>query len=477
MRVYIPDSFLNDLEKGPSHAVKALRRLVRTGAVTLWSSRKIKINNLPVQKSWPEMKDGFFHLNLKKRKIKGGVVEHIIQTFDNQSVPLFTISRENDLLLEEVNAAVKRVITSGRFVLGSEVEKLEKELSAYLNVKYAVTVNSGTDALELALRALIDHAPAGVITTPFTFHATVEAIFNAEHIPFFVDITETGFLMDATAVENFLKRECRKGRDGWIHSSGIPLRALLPVHLYGEPCNMEELEEIARSAKLVIIEDAAQAFGAVLTRKNQSFFAGTVSDAGAFSFYPSKPLGALGDGGAVVTSSQKVAEAVKKLRDHCRSGATHEGIGRNSRLDELQAAILRVKLKHVEKFQKRREQVAAYYMKHQRLFNDNLHLPHPRNHVKRHAWHLFTIRACGSTGREWVSLLRKHNVESRIYYPHLITDLPFIFTCSPQKHTEFPNAKQRTQEVFSVPMGGALSQKEINRVVQALTSSKHTKRK
>src|SRR5690554_1124894 len=258
-------------------------------------------------------------------------------------IPLADLSLTDHELRAEIESGMRAVFDSGRFISGPNVAALEDEVAAYLGVKHAVSCASGTDALHLTLRAL-DIGPGDeVITSPFTFFATVEAILYVGATPVFADIDPHTFTLDPAAVEAAISSATR---------------AVLPVHLYGQMADMDALHELAQHHHLKVIEDCAQAFGA---RRN-GLIAGSGSDAACFSFFPSKNLGAFGDGGLIACASDAVAA---RLRELCNHGSTqryvHRRVGYNSRLDELQAVVVRAKLKRVDAYNDARRRIARRY--------------------------------------------------------------------------------------------------------------------
>lgn len=259
------------------------------------------------------------------------------------SIPMVDVGEQYRSLKEQIDAALGEVLASGRFVLGPQVEQLEEELAAYLDLEHAITLNSGTDALVLALKAC-DIGPGDEVIVPtYTFVATAEAVGLVGARPVFVDCAPGSFTLDPAGVERAV---------------GPRTRAVIPVHLFGEPAPLEPLVRLCGDRGLRLIEDAAQAFGATYGGEP----VGGIGHAGAFSFYPSKNLAAYGDGGVLVTDDDAIAERVRSLRDHGRSDdGLYERVGCNSRLDELQAAVLRVKLPHVDEWnESRRFRAAAY---------------------------------------------------------------------------------------------------------------------
>ncbi|MCA1791858.1 MAG: DegT/DnrJ/EryC1/StrS family aminotransferase, partial [Thioalkalivibrio sp.] len=258
-------------------------------------------------------------------------------------IPVLNLTPEIEELWDELNDAFQRVLRSGQFILGPEVEAFETEVADYLGVKHAIGVNSGTDALVIGLRALGIGPGDEVITTPFTFFATGESIANVGATPVFVDIDENSFNIDPSLIEDAITPRTK---------------AILPVHLFGRPCDMDAVMGIAERHGLEVVEDAAQSFGARLGGQQS----GTFGRVGAFSFFPSKNLGAFGDAGLLATDDDEVAESARMLRAHgSRTKYHNETLGYNSRLDSLQAAFLRVKLPRVDAWNERRRDVAATY--------------------------------------------------------------------------------------------------------------------
>ena len=278
-------------------------------------------------------------------------------------VPLLDLKAQYAKIKEEVRAAVDAVLESQRFVLGEQVAALEKEIAEFCGVPYAVGVASGTDSLLLSLKALGIGPGDAVVTVPYTFFATAGVIVNLGARPIFVDIEEAGFEMDPEKLSSLLSRECSYSLTSRkiVHkASNTTIKAVVPVHLYGQCADMDEILEVSRRYNLPVVEDACQALSATYKDRN----AGSIGDLGCFSFFPTKNLGGAGDGGMVVTSNQELADRVRLLRTH---GAPpkyfHSVVGFNSRLDEIQAAILRVKIPYLKKWSQAREENALHYDK------------------------------------------------------------------------------------------------------------------
>ncbi|MBV8285122.1 MAG: DegT/DnrJ/EryC1/StrS family aminotransferase [Candidatus Eremiobacteraeota bacterium] len=362
-------------------------------------------------------------------------------------IPILDLTRQHKQLEPELERAIRGVLEGGAFINGRNVAAFEEELAGYLGAAHAVGLNSGTDALHLALRAL-DIGPGDeVITTPFTFVATTEAIGMVGATPVFADIDPETLNIDPRAVAAAITPRTR---------------AILPVHLYGLPAAMDEIIAIAREHSLAVIEDCAQSIGATIGGTRT----GTIGTVAAFSFFPSKNLGACGDAGAVVTNDEQLAERVRRLRAH---GAAvkyyHDELGVNSRLDELQAAILRVKLPYLDGWIERRRTIAAWYtVELGRLRGITLPVGRPRQAV-RHVYHQFTVRVAD---RDRVARdLRERGVGTMIYYP-VPLHLQGVHAGLRLGEGSFPNAEAAAREVLSLPMFPELRDTEVDRVVSSV---------
>lgn len=321
-----------------------------------------------------------------------------------RQIPILDLSAEIEALWDELNAAIQRVFRSGRFILGPEVEAFEREVAEYLSVKHAIGVNSGTDALVIGLRALGIGPGDEVITTPFTFFATAEAISQVRATPLFVDIDPRTFNIDPGLIEEKITPRTK---------------AILPVHLYGQAADMDPIMSLAGKYGLKVLEDVAQAFGGEYKGRKL----GTIGHAGAFSFFPSKNLGAYGDGGLIATDDDRVAEVARMLRAHgARKKYYNEVLGYNSRLDELQAAILRVKLPHVDAWNEARRRVAQTYNE---LLKDvpGVVIPYEATYAK-HVYHQYTVRILDGRRDEVQRRLAEAGIETVVYYPVPLHLLP-----------------------------------------------------
>jgi dTDP-4-amino-4,6-dideoxygalactose transaminase len=358
-------------------------------------------------------------------------------------VPFFDSSAQTSELMDEIRPAIERVINSQRFILGEEVATFEREIASYIGVKHAIGVSSGTDALTIALSALGIGEGDEVITTPYTFFATTGAILRVGATPVFVDIEPDTFNLDAERVSAALTPRTR---------------AILPVHLFGQVVDMHALRAIAHENELALIEDAAQALGAAL----QGQRAGSLGDVGCFSFFPTKNLGAFGDGGLVTTNDDSLAALARSLRSH-GFGAKHlsQRLGGNYRLDALQAAILRVKLPYLEGFNARRRNHAQQYLE---AAASTLGLPREKP-GRRHVYNQFVVR---SPERDALTAhLLACGVPSEHYYPYPIHLQP---ACAHLGYRigSFPEAEAAARQSLALPIFPELEDWMLNAVAEAL---------
>ncbi len=360
-------------------------------------------------------------------------------------LPFLDLAPETDALWDELNAAVRRVLRSGQFVMGPEVAAFEEEVARYLGVSHAVGVNSGTDALVIGLRALGIGPGDEVVTTPFSFFATAEAISSTGATPVFADVNPRSFNLDPAGVEEKITPRTK---------------AILPVHLYGLPAAMDELLGLAEAHGLLVLEDCAQSFGARYSGRAT----GTLGHAGAYSFYPTKNLGAYGDGGLLVTNDAATAESARMLRDHGALKRYHnEMLGYNSRLDALQAALLRVKLPHVDAWNAARRRVAGCYNGLLEPF-DNVVTPALS---EGHVFHQYTVRLLGVDRDAVQAKLKGMGVSTMVYYPVPQDRLPVYWG----QHPRNPVSDSLSAEVLSLPIWPAMTLDVQQRVVSALETA------
>lgn len=360
------------------------------------------------------------------------------------NVPLLDLRTQYARYKEEIDAAIRRVVESGIFILGPEVSAFEEEFAAYCGARHAIGVASGTAALFLALKAL-DIGPGDeVITTPFSFFATASTIAHTGATPVFADIDPRTYNLDPKAVEQAVTSRTK---------------AIIVVHLFGQPADMDPLLEIARAHRLWVIEDAAQAHGAEY--KGQRV--GSIGDVACFSFYPTKNLGGFGDGGAVVTNNEEIAEKVRLLYNHGQDRKYHYSLlGYGERLDALQAAILRAKLSHLDAWNEARRAAAHRY--NALLAGTSVTLPHEEPHV-RHVYHCYTIRT--RRRDEAVAYLREQGIGVAVHYP-IPLHLQPAFSYLGLKEGTFPVAEQAAREVMSLPIYPEITGEQQAYVVENL---------
>ncbi|MGF1498178.1 MAG: DegT/DnrJ/EryC1/StrS family aminotransferase [Elainellaceae cyanobacterium] len=368
-------------------------------------------------------------------------------------IPPLDLKTQYSSIQDEVSAAVNEVLCSGRYIKGPSVEQFEQQFAHYVGTAACIACNSGTDALYLALRAFgIGHGDE-VITTPFTFIATAETISAVGATPVFVDIDPHTFNLDISRVEPAITDRTR---------------AIIPVHLFGQPVDMTALMAIAQAHNLTVIEDCAQAIGA----EWQGQKVGSIGHAGCFSFYPTKNLGACGDGGAVTTRDEAIARRVRVLGDHGRTtGYVHEAIGINSRLDAIQAVILSIKLRYLDRWNQQRQAIAHRYGD---LLGrvPGITLP-VSSQQGQHVWHQYTIRlhqaeASGSGYRDRIrQYLNQRGVGSMVYYPVPLHHQP-AYRPSSGTLNAYPAAEQAAQGVLSLPMFPELTPQQQEAIAYAL---------
>ncbi len=351
--------------------------------------------------------------------------------------------RQWKALERELAEALLRVASSGRYILGPELEAFERELAQFVGPEHAVGVNSGTDALLLALKALGVGPGDEVIVPTFTFIATAEAVIHAGAKPVLADVDPETLNLSTETLQRALTPKTK---------------AVIFVHLYGSTLGIEGVAELCRDKGLALLEDAAQAIGA----RSKLGKAGSIGRAAAFSFYPTKNLSAMGDGGAVTTSDPEAAERVRRLRDHGSQGKyNHLEPGYNSRLDAVQAAVLRVKLRHLEAWNARRREIARRYTE---AFRGLLRTP-PDDPGS--AWHQYTVQ---TPQRDALAEhLKKRGIGFAIHYPrplHLQLALSFLG----YKEGDFPNAERAAREVLSLPIFPELTDGEVEEVIEGVLS-------
>ena len=375
-------------------------------------------------------------------------------------IPILDLTAQYKSIKTEVDAAVKRVIDSQHFILGPEVEAFESEVAAYCGTKYAVGVASGTDALILSLKALGIGPGDEVITPPFTFFATAEAVSIVGAKPVFVDIDPETYCINPELIEDKITKNTK---------------AIIPVHLFGQCADMDRIVEIAKINNLKVVEDTAQAMGATYKGKQ----AGSMGDAGCLSFFPSKNLGGFGDGGMIITNNKKIADKIKMLRVH---GSTirymHSAVGTNSRLDALQAAILRVKLKHLNKWLDDRRKVADYYNKNLGGISapsalapyTTLLTPYvPPYNI--HTYHLYVLRVKPSPDK-LSKILNDAGIEARTYYP-VSLHLQECYKNLGYKKGDFKESESASPETLAIPIYPELDTEGLSFIIKKISEWSH----
>lgn len=385
----------------------------------------------------------------------------------NQNIPFLDLVTPHKELEEELVAAFRAALNTAGYIGGPAVEGLEKEFAAFCDAKYSVAVNSGTDALRFAMMAAGIKSGDVVVTVPNTFIATTEAVSQTGATPEFVDVDEKTYNMDPVKLREYLEKGCRlEGGKLISNRSGKTVVAILPVHLYGQMADMDAIQDLADKYKLMIIEDACQAHGAEYfsKRDNKWHRAGSMGVGAAFSFYPGKNLGALGEGGAITTNNQEIARVSKMLRDHGQAKKYYHDIeGYNGRLDSIQCAFLSVKLKHLAKWNEQRRAAAKRYNE---LFagKEGVVAPHEPANSKA-VYHLYVVRVQGR--EELQKQLGAAGIGTGIHYPVPLHQQK-AYAHLGYKTGDFPVTERVTPEIVSLPMFPQMIPAQIAQVASAV---------
>jgi dTDP-4-amino-4,6-dideoxygalactose transaminase len=362
----------------------------------------------------------------------------------NSSIPCANPHRQYLEQKQEIDQAVYKVMNSENYILGPEVECFEGEFAQYIGTKYCIGVNSGTDALTLALRALGVGAGDEVIAPSHTAVATISAITSSGAIPVFVDVEYNSYTINPDLVLNAITNKTK---------------AIIAVHIYGHPCDMDSLQEVAAKNGIFIVEDCAQAHGALWKGKK----VGGIGAIGCFSFYPTKNLGAIGDGGAITTNDKLIADKILQLRQYGWNSDKKSQIQSSvSRLDEIQAAILRIKLTKLDMFNSKRQKIARHYLEH--LADSELSMPTSKMDVN-HVFHLFVART--NRRDELIFALNRLNIYPGIHYPAPVHLHP-AFKSIP--HNGLPVTESLAKSIVSIPMFPELTEAELSRVCKGVLS-------
>lgn len=359
-------------------------------------------------------------------------------------VDLLDLKVQYGNIQKEIDKAIKDVLESTHFIMGPNVKELEKEIAEFTGVKHAIAVANGTDALMLSLKALGVGPGDEVITTPFTFFASAETTSVLGATPVFVDIDKNTLCIDPEKIEEKITEKTK---------------AIIPVHIFGQMCQMDKIMEIANKYNIPVIEDACQAIGSEYKGKK----AGSIGKAGTYSFFPTKNLGCYGDGGMIVTNDDELAENIRLLRVHgSRKKYHHEVIGYNSRLDEIQAAILRVKLKHLKEWNKLRYEKAHIYS--ELLKDTDIVLPYEDKDCT-HIYHQYVIRT--KNRDEFVEFLKENGVSTAIYYPVPVQMLE-VYKYLGYKEGNLPVAEETCKLTFALPMYPEIAKDQQEYVVNCM---------
>jgi len=361
-------------------------------------------------------------------------------------IPFGNLKRHYQRIKHEIDQSLVNVLESGWFVLGKQVEEFEKEFAAYCGLPYGAGVNSGTDALYLALLACGVGKEDEVITVPNTAVPTVCAIRMAGAKPVFCDVKEDTLLMNPILIKRLITRKTK---------------AIIPVHLYGQMCEMEKIMEMANEYSLKVVEDACQAHGA----EWKGLKSGNFGDAACYSYYPSKNLGAFGDGGMIVTKDKAFSDKIKMLRNYGQKERYYNVIeGINSRLDEIQAAVLRAKLPHLDEWNRRRREIAGHYCS----FNNNPNIKHPIEEKEaKHVFHLYVIQIKNRENLQ--RYLNNNGIETIIHYP-----LPIYkqqaYSLINVSNVHYPVAEKAVEQILSIPVYPELTDEEVKYIIDCLNS-------
>jgi dTDP-4-amino-4,6-dideoxygalactose transaminase len=381
-------------------------------------------------------------------------------------IPLLDLRTQYAAIREEIRAAVDGVFESQRFILGPQVAAFEEEVAQYCRAPHSVALASGTDALLLSLKALGVGPGDCVVTVPYTFFATAGAIVNCGARPVFVDIEPSGFNMNPEGLSRVLESDCsfNIASQKLLHKrTGCIVKAVMPVHLYGQCADMDAILEIAQRYALPVVEDSCQAIGA----KYAGQYAGTMGDAGCFSFFPSKNMGGAGDGGLVLTGREDVAARIRLMRNHgAHTRYHHSLVGTNSRLDEIQAAVLRVKLRHLERWNDKRQcQAAAYSRAFEEAGLGGRLTPPVVLPGRQHIFHQYVIRAEGRDDLR--SFLGERGIGTEVYYPVPLHEQE-CFAGLGYSPSDFPCAREAARQTLALPVFPELTEGQRAHVVASI---------
>jgi len=364
-------------------------------------------------------------------------------------IPILDLKRQIGPIREELDAVIKKVIDNANFILGEEVKNFEESVIKYCQIKYAIGVSNGTDALKLALLALDIKPGDGVLCPSFTYYATASSIAAMGAVPVFVDIEPDTYNISPLKIEEIIKQRQK-----------IKLKGIIPVHLYGQCADMDNILKIAQDYGLKVVEDTAQAFGAEYKGKK----AGTVAECGAVSFFTGKNLGAFGDAGMVLTNSESIAGRLKILRNQGNKEKYHHLLlGYNHRMDTIQAAVLAVKLKYLDAWNKKRQENARYF--NQNLEGFGLKTPFQAKY-STHIYHQYVLRL-GHPSVKLMEHLRDKGIDARVYYP-VPLHLQECFKYLGYKKGDFPESEKASEETLAIPVYPDLTKQEMDQIISSI---------
>ena len=372
-----------------------------------------------------------------------------------KKIEMVDLEGQYKLIEDEIQKSINEVLNSAKFIKGPDVSNLERDLEDYLGIKNAITCGSGTDALQIALMSLELNPGDEIITTDFTFAATIEVILLLRLKPVLVDIDSKTFNIDPNEIKKVLTSKTK---------------AIIPVHLFGQTSDMDQITQIAKENNLFIIEDNAQSMGANYTfLNNKEKKAGTIGDIGTTSFFPSKNLGAYGDGGAIFTDNDEISDRIRAISNHgMYKRYYHDILGVNSRLDSLQAAILKIKLKHLDPYNQKRQNAAKQY---DNAFKDHENIVIPFHNISRssHVYHQYTIRVLNTNRDKLAEHLSNDNIPHGIYYP-VPLHRQKAYRNDDYIEDNFKVTNKMVDEVISLPMHSELEENQIDYISGSIKS-------
>ena len=365
-----------------------------------------------------------------------------------EKIQMVDLQNQYKNIKQDIDNAIQKVINNANFIKGAEVFEFEKKLEKYLNTKHVISCANGTDALQIALMSLNLNEGDEIITTSFTFVATLEVIALLKLKPIIVDINKDSFCIDTSKIEEVITSKTK---------------AIIPIHLFGQAANMDIINNIAKKNNLFIIEDCAQAIG---SNYKDSRKLGTIGDIGCTSFFPSKNLGCFGDGGALFTNNNKLANKIRGISNHgMKTKYEYNYIGINSRLDTLQAAILNVKLKKLDSYCKARQKVAEFYNNAFALCKE-IETPYKVDYSS-HVYHQYTLKISENKRDALKNYLTKFNIPSMVYYPYPLHTQP-AYANFGYKQGDFPNVENTCKKVISLPIHTELNEEQLNYITNTV---------